>query len=104
MNSKYKMRLEKLVSSVIHEEGIKSGFGYNKGPPGPSSAGSARRAAALGLVGSGAQDLLHKVFVGELVSASDHKTTFNAVVGECTPNKSSPGLYSFKKGNYEKIR
>lgn len=36
---------------------------------------AARRAAALGLVGSGAQDLLHKVFVGDLLSASDHKTT-----------------------------
>lgn len=34
-----------------------------------------RRAPALGLMGSGAQDLLHKVFVGELFSASDHKTT-----------------------------
>lgn len=56
------------------------------------------------MVGRGAQDLLHKVFVGELVSASDHKTTFNAVVGECTPNKSSLGLYNFKKGNYEKRR
>lgn len=32
---------------------------------------AARRAAALGLV----QDLLHKVFVGELLSASDHSTT-----------------------------
>lgn len=102
MNSKYKMRLEKLVSSVIHQEGIKSGFGYNKGSPGPSSAGSVRRAAALGLVGSSAQDLLHKVFVGELLSASDHKTTFNAVVGDCTPNKSSLELYSFKKGTMKK--
>lgn len=36
---------------------------------------AARRAAALGLAGSGAQDLLHKVFVGDLLSASDHKTT-----------------------------
>lgn len=36
---------------------------------------AARRAVALGLVGSGAQDLLRKVFVGELFSASDHKTT-----------------------------
>lgn len=32
---------------------------------------AARRAAALGLV----QDLLHKVFVRELLSASDHSTT-----------------------------
>ena len=36
---------------------------------------AARRAAALGSVGSSAQDLLHKVFVGELLSASDYKTT-----------------------------
>lgn len=35
----------------------------------------ARRAAAAGSVVSSAQDLLHKVFVGELLSASDLKTT-----------------------------
>jgi len=39
MISKYEMRSEKLVSSVIHQE-EKSGFGYNNESTGQSSAGS----------------------------------------------------------------
>lgn len=75
MISKYKMRLEKLVSSVIHQGGKKKKLATIMSLLEQGMLEAEGRAAALGLVGSGTQDLLHKVFVGELLSASDHKTT-----------------------------
>lgn len=78
MISKYKMRLEKLVSSVIHQgrkKKKKKKLATIMSLLEQGMLEAEGRAAALGLVGSGTQDLLHKVFVGQLLSASDHKTT-----------------------------
>lgn len=79
MISKYKMRLEKLVSSVIHQgrkkKNKKKKLATIMSLLEQGMLEAEGRAAALGLVGSGTQDLLHKVFVGQLLSASDHKTT-----------------------------